>query len=362
MFKIAARSTLSIIAIFCLTSVIAFSSIKVSSLSFLGNDFSRSESLLYIMSLENHSFTTVLPNQQERSLGEVALEIFTNINLADMKTFLITEISGLRAVTPKILIAGEGTDFTNLPIESPPPDDFAYWGEDESDAKEDVPKDKPLTKDFKAYIYHSHNYESFFDMVPGAKTPNEAFHKEKNISMLGKRLGEKLEEKGIKTLVETTDIQALLVERNMKYYQSYTASREVATEAIKQNKDVELVFDLHRDAARRGLTTIEIGGKNYAKSMFVIGTGNPNFEQNLEMANSLHQILQKKYPGLSRGAVEKPKTSGSNGVYNQDLASHSLLIEIGGVDNTEEELNRTVDALAEVISEYYWGEAVETSK
>ncbi|MFS0615926.1 stage II sporulation protein P [Lederbergia ruris] len=369
MFRFAAKSTLTIIAIFCLTSAIAFSSIKVSFLSFLGNDLSRTESFLYLMSLENHSLTSVLDTQKESSLGEVALEFMTNINLTDMKTLLITEIPGLRAVTPQILIAGEGTDFTNLPIESPPPKDFDYW-EDEEDHNSEQNEDKAeqekteedLTKDPKIYIYHTHTYESFFSMVPSAKVANETFHKEKNITLLGKRLGKKLREKGVNTLVENRDIQALMSERNMQYGQSYIASREVAVEALQQNKGIDLVFDLHRDAARKNATTTEIDGKSYAKVMFIIGTGHDHFDKNLAFADELHQLLGKKYPTISRGVSKKPKNNGSNGIYNQDLAEKSIVIEIGGIDNTEEELNRTVDALADVISEYYWGEAAETTK
>ncbi|KRG09715.1 hypothetical protein ACA29_21050 [Lederbergia galactosidilytica] len=376
MFRFAAKSALTIIAIFCLTSAIAFSSIKVSFLSFIGNDFSRTESFFYLMSLENHSLTSVLDTQKESSLGEVALEFFTNINLTNMKTLLITEIPGLRAVTPQILIAGEGTDFTNLSVESPPPKDFDYWEDEpdeqkEKDQKEENEKtEEDLTKDYKVYIYHSHNYESYFSMVPNAKEPNETFHKDRNVTLLGNRLGEKLKDKGINTLVEKKDIQALLGERNMQYHQSYAMSREVAVEALKQNQDIDLVFDIHRDAVRKDSTTTKIDGKSYARVMFVIGTGHAHSDKNLAFADQLHlafadqlhQLLKGKYPGVSRGVRNKAKTGGSNGVYNQDLAEKSIVMEIGGIDNTEEELNRTVDALADVISEYYWDGAVETTK
>jgi len=358
MFKIAARSSLSVIAVFFIISVIAFSSLKISSFSFEGAESSRTDSFLYIMSLENHSLHSILPTQPDRSLGKVALEILTNINLADMKTFLFTEIPGLYASSPKILIAGQGTDFTNLPIESPPPQNFEI--DDESNETEAIPDDekKELTNDYIAYIYHSHTRESYYPLVPDSKDPSS---KEKNVTLLGKRLGEKLEERGIKTLVDESDIQEKLLKRGMKYYQSYAVSRESVVEAMGQNKKLQLMFDIHRDSARKHVTTKEINGKPYAKLYFVIGTGNPNYTINLQFANKLHRLLEKNYPGLSRGVYDKSKAEG-NGVYNQDLFDHNLIIEIGGVDNNLEELNRTVDALAEVISDYYWGDAVEASK
>ncbi|MBS4221759.1 stage II sporulation protein P [Lederbergia citrea] len=362
MFKIAARSSLSIIAVFCLISVIAFSSLKISFFSFIGNEANRTESYLYIMSLENRSLQSVLPERAEKSLGKVALELLTNINLSDMKSFLISEIPGLDATSPKILIAGEGTDFTNLPIESPPPPDFGL-NEGPND-KEEKPQEvkKPQTNDYTAFIYHSHTRESFLPLLPGVTDPDAASSKDKNVTLLGTRLGQKLEENGIKTLVDTTDIQDKLVKRNMNYYQSYAVSREIVVEAMNQNKKLQLIFDIHRDSQRKHVTTTTINGLPYAKLYFVIGKGNLNYRKNLQFAEKLHNSLKNRYPSLSRGVFEKPKTIGTNGVYNQDLAENVLVIEIGGVDNNLDELNRSVDALGEVISNYYWGEAVEVNK
>ncbi|GAJ41448.1 putative stage II sporulation protein [Parageobacillus caldoxylosilyticus NBRC 107762] len=56
---------------------------------------------------------------------------------------------------------------------------------------------------------------------------------------------------------------------------------------------------------------------------------------------------------MSRGIIEKDSHSG-NGVYNQDLSPNSVIIEIGGIENTMDELYRTADALGEVLSQYYW--------
>ena len=39
-----------------------------------------------------------------------------------------------------------------------------------------------------------------------------------------------------------------------------------------------------------------------------------------------------------------------NGVYNQDLSPNCILIEVGGVDNTIEEVNNTMDAIADTLS------------
>ena len=63
--------------------------------------------------------------------------------------------------------------------------------------------------------------------------------------------------------------------------------------------------------------------------------------------------MEEKYPGISRGVFIKGKNEG-NGVYNQDLTNKSMLLEFGGVGNNMEELNRSIEAFAEVFSEYYW--------
>ena len=60
---------------------------------------------------------------------------------------------------------------------------------------------------------------------------------------------------------------------------------------------------------------------------------------------------------MSRGVIQKGFQTG-NGIYNQDLSGQAILIEVGGVDNTEEELNRSIDALAKAFGEYFWAEKV----
>lgn len=362
MLKLAAKSFAIVTALFCLVSVIAFSSIKVGLLSFIGNDPARTDSFIYIMSLENQSLRSILPDGYERSFGRDALELFTNINLRNMKSFLVSEIPGLNAASPKIIVAGKGTDFTNLPIESPPPADFDVYEGGEEYTEEKTDEEKLQTSDHTVFIYSTHNTESFLPMLPGVTDPNLAWHKDNNVTLLGKRLGAKLEEKGIKTLVNSKDIQGMLKKRGMGYEQSYAASREVVVEAMKQNKQVQYYIDIHRDSLRKAVTTTTINGDKYAKCLFVVGEAHPKYEKNLEFATKIHHAIQKKYPGLSRGVFGKTKAGGNNGVYNQDLSESSLLIEIGGVDNTKDELNRTVDALADVISEYYWGETVEVNK
>jgi stage II sporulation protein P len=71
------------------------------------------------------------------------------------------------------------------------------------------------------------------------------------------------------------------------------------------------------------------------------------------VATELHQALEAKYKGISRGVIVKGKSEG-NGIYNQDLSERALLLEFGGVENNLDELNNSINAFADVFSDYYW--------
>ena len=125
----------------------------------------------------------------------------------------------------------------------------------------------------------------------------------------------------------------------------------------KINKYNSLVYliDLHRDSVGRNLTTININGKSYAKVLFVVGKDFNGYEKNLELADKVSDLINKHYPGLSKGILKKGG-SGVNGIYNQDLSSNSMLIELGGVENDINEVLNTLDALSVVFNELVKGE------
>lgn len=130
-------------------------------------------------------------------------------------------------------------------------------------------------------------------------------------------------------------------------------SRQTVVAAMKQNRDLQYFIDIHRDAHRRQHTTTTINGVDYARVAFIVGGENAEYEKNLQLATELHHLLQKKYPGLSRGVIKK-QGAGTDGKFNQDLSENAILVEFGGVDNTFAELFRSAAAFADVFSEYYW--------
>lgn len=209
------------------------------------------------------------------------------------------------------------------------------------------------------YIYHSHSRESFLPYLKDTIRPEEAYHSVANITLVGKMLGRAMDQRGVGTKVETVDIVQLLNSRKLDYTSSYNVSRELVQLSQNENKDLEYFIDIHRDSLRKENTTTEINRTKYANLLFVVGTGHAEYEKNLQFANNLHTLLENRYPALSKGILKKSSSQG-NGIYNQDLSPNSLIIEIGGVDNTVEELHRSTEALAEVLSDYYWEENSES--
>ncbi|MFF3102373.1 stage II sporulation protein P [Viridibacillus arvi] len=199
------------------------------------------------------------------------------------------------------------------------------------------------------YIYHSHNYESFYSEID-ANEQKRFYDEIKNIKLVGKRLSKNLNATNIRTIQESRDITSILKDRGLALNKTYTVSREILEDTLKKNKNIQMVFDIHRDSADRDVTTINIKGKDFAKVEFVISKSNVNYEKNLKFANRLHNKIEKKYPGLSRGVVIKnnPKDQST---YNQDLVNNMVLLQIGGVENTLQEEYRTTDIFAEILKE-----------
>lgn len=318
-----------------------------------------SSTFLYLLGLENRAFQQAYP--KDEALPQLSTTIFqlaTSVKPNDPRSLLGHELPGFSAFDTKIVIAGEGTDYTNLPFESAPPLEEILKDRqakmDEPPEEKQVKKDTPSTgKRDVVYIYSSHSRESFLPQLPEVTDPDQAYHSKVNITMVGDRFNKALQANGIGASVEKTDIMKVLNDKGWDFAQSYKASREVVQEAFSSNKDIQYLFDLHRDASPRKKTTITINGKDYAKIMFVVGAENPNYEKNLAFASKLQDLIDEKQPGLSRGVITK-KGAGTNGIFNQDLSENSLLIEFGGVYNNLEELYRTADILADIFSEFYW--------
>ncbi|PFE03013.1 stage II sporulation protein P [Bacillus cereus] len=319
---------------------------------------------MYVIGKENHYFTQEYRNlNQDFSISSFLFSTATNIRFDDVRSFVGKELPGFGRYDTEIVIAGEGTNYSNLPIESSVPLEEVVkerTGETGQVPKTDPNKEKkePAQTTGKrqiAFIYHSHSWESYLPLLnlTNDPDPNKATSSVTNISILGERFRDQLANEGIGAVNDKTDVGKKLISKGLNSNSSYKMSREIVQEAMGGNKELQYFFDLHRDSARKNVTTKAIGDKSYAKLAFVIGKGNKNYTKNLQLATALHEAINKKYPGVSRGVIQKGFQTG-NGVYNQDLSGQAILIEVGGVDNTSEELNRSIDVLTKAFSEYFW--------
>ncbi|MEW9500491.1 stage II sporulation protein P [Jeotgalibacillus marinus] len=209
----------------------------------------------------------------------------------------------------------------------------------------------------KLFLYFTHPTESF---LPYLETENSdlANHSKVNISDMGPFLQTAFQNNGIGVVLDDTDIAARLKEQGLAYADSYDESRKVVQEAMGSIPELTYFVDLHRDSLRREETTLEHNEKVYAKMSFVVGGGNDQKDENLALANEVHEKLNDLVPGISRDVIIK-EGSATDGKFNQDLSTKSLLLELGGVDNTFDELERSSELFAEVLSEIILEEEAE---
>lgn len=195
------------------------------------------------------------------------------------------------------------------------------------------------------YLYNSHQLENYNNDSLSAYgiTPN--------VLMASYLLKEKLNSSGLATIVEDTNMTEFLSLNNWDYSSSYKASRIFLLDKQNTHPTIKYYFDIHRDSVNKKLTTVNINNKSYARILFVVGLEHSNYKENLNAANELNSIIDKKYPGLSRG-IYKKEGPGVNGIYNQDISSKVFLIELGGIDNNIEEVLNTINALTDTITTY----------
>ena len=156
------------------------------------------------------------------------------------------------------------------------------------------------------------------------------------------------------TVIEESSISDILKENNWKYSNSYKASRILMENSILKYPTLKYFIDIHRDSLTRDKTTVEIDGKSYAKILFIVGLENPSYQDNLAFTEKINNKIDEYYPNLSKG-IYKKEGPGVNGVYNQDFSKNTILIEIGGYENTTVEVLNTTLAFSkcflEVINE-----------
>lgn len=299
-----------------------------------------------LLTFENKLFKASKPEQVDTfQWVDAAFHAASSISLRDPRTFLGKELPGFSIYDGRILIAGEGTNYTNMPIESAEPDPKSI----SQPPVNDEPEQMPALYEKKILLYFTHTSEAF---TPGnGQAPV-------HIVEVGDMIAKKLAEKEIGVSVNKTDIGELLNKKGKKYSASYEESRAVVASAQQQQPSLEYLIDIHRDSQLKDVTTAVINGKSMAKTVFVVGGEHQGYEENARFAAALHELFEQYYPGLSRGVIVK-SGSQTNGKFNQDLSKRAVLIEMGGVENTREELERSAEAFADILSRFVKSEQNE---
>lgn len=208
-------------------------------------------------------------------------------------------------------------------------------------AKVEPKPEKKLSDDVLVAIYNTHTTESYL--------PSQGVERTKGtpggVYQVSQELKKALEEKyGIRT------ISSDKVHDAVNFNFSYGSSLETARELVDQNKNLKVLIDLHRDGGYndKSVTTTKINGQDVAKIYLIMGTdGNlpyPNWQKNKAFAEKLNTKMNAMYPGLSRGVKQDIYR------YNQHLHDHAILIEVGGVDNTLDDVKRAADLFADVLA------------
>ena len=215
--------------------------------------------------------------------------------------------------------------------------------------KKAIPVIKEESKDPLIYIYNTHQTEEYetstildYSIKPTVTITNyileEIFNKNK-----------------LYTYVEESNIKEILNKNSWNYSYSYKATRILLEQRKQEYPTLKYFIDIHRDSITKDKTTININNKSYAKILFLIGLENPNYQENLSFTEKLNNLINQKYPNLSKG-IYKKGGPGVNGVYNQDFSKYLILVEMGGYQNTPIEVLNSSLALAEcfmeVINEY----------
>lgn len=193
------------------------------------------------------------------------------------------------------------------------------------------------------YIYNTHQTEEY---EAGAL---KNYNITPTVYMAANILKESLREDGINAVVEDSNLQKGLSERGLNYNNAYTLSYEWLGKAKEKYPSVKYFIDLHRDSVSSSVT---INNYSYAKMMFVIGMNHDNYKKNEEVMLKLNDLISENYDGLMRSPFY-----GKNSRYNQHFNENVMLIEIGGPDNTINEVSLSVkafaDCLAALIGESY---------
>ena len=197
-------------------------------------------------------------------------------------------------------------------------------------------------------IYHTHTCESYTPTKNYKYEASGNFRtKDLNCNMVrvGTELTKYLEHYGYNVIHDTTIYDS-------SYSQSYDRSLKGVAKLLEENKDTDILFDMHRDAIGDSsyAPTVKIGEEEAAQMMFVIGSNgggseHDNWNENLKLAIKIQEKANEMYPGLFKPIILRDSR------YNQQLAKGASIIEVGATGNTMEQCLTSMKYFSKVLSE-----------
>ncbi len=191
--------------------------------------------------------------------------------------------------------------------------------------------DKPLI-----YIFNTHQTEEYasnvYNITPTVMTVSDI-------------LNDELKNLGKESIVEKKSVPKEVKKRGLDYSGTYTVSFEYLKENKKKYPTLKYFFDMHRDSITGNSARKVIKNKKYATLMFLVGANYNGYKENIKNIEIMKEYLNKKYPGIVRDNYIQKACS-----FNQNYSSKMFLVELGGPDNTLEEIYNTTKALAESIN------------
>ena len=193
-------------------------------------------------------------------------------------------------------------------------------------------------------ILHTHATESYtkqgesYSETAAWRTLDENF----NMLSVGEHVAALLENAGIRV------IQDRQLHDHPSYNGSYGNSRRSIEKILEENPSVQLVLDLHRDAAEAPgggqlRTVVETDRGDSALLMLVMGSSFEHYTDNLSLALQMTAQLEADTPGITRPIQLR------RAAFNQDLCPGSLLVEVGTAGNSRTEALLAAEALANAI-------------
>ncbi len=182
-------------------------------------------------------------------------------------------------------------------------------------------------------IYCTHTDESY---VPTSGTESE--NGDGDILDVAETMVEILEEQGIE-VIHSDNIH------DPHDKNAYQRSRQTASQLLQDAPAA--IIDVHRDGVPDpSYYATELNGEPATQIRLVVGRQNDNSEANIEFAEKMKAYYDEVKPGLIKSIFM------AKGNYNQDLAPHSILLEVGTHTNSLEQAQVGAREFADALPQF----------